>query len=155
MSATRTQDTDRQRFERELLVSFEEEIVEDGMYHPAEDIILDTLKNQDKEKALSWIREFILDATRPDLGYSILLCLTHQPPLGTASWRVQLIHDALGSEHIVVRDAAAQAAESWADPEVMPTLRTKKANESVGWLQDYMRGIIEDIQGKMLHATPS
>ena len=154
MSATRMQDTDRQRFERELLVSFEEESVEDGMYHPAEDIILDALKKRG-EKALSWIREFILDATRPDLGYSILLCLTHRPPPGTASWRVQLIHDALGSRNIVVRDAAAQAAESWADPEVVPTLRTKKANEPVGWLQDYMRGIIEDIQGKMMHTAPS
>lgn len=140
------QDTDRQRLERELLLSFDEEIVEDGMYHPAEGIILDVLKNQDKKKALSWIRELILDAARPDLAYSILICLTHQPPLGTTSWRVQLIRDALGSQDIGVRDAAAQAAESWADPDILPILKMQNAKEPVSWLQDYIKGIIEDIQ---------
>lgn len=139
------QDIDKLRLERELLVSFDEDTVEDGMHHPAEDIILDVLKNQDKKKALSWIREFVLDAARPDFAYSILVCLTHQPPLGTAPWRVQLIHDALSSQDIGVRDAAAQAAESWADPDILPILKMQKAKEPVSWLQDYMKGIIEDI----------
>lgn len=139
-------DIDEYHFEHGLLGAFEDEVVEDGMYHPAEDIILGALKNHDEAKVLGWIREFVIDTSRPDFAYSILLCLTHQQPIGTTSWRVHLISDALNSQDIVVRDAAVQVADSWADPALLPVLQARKNNEPVNWLKDYLQHVIECIQ---------
>lgn len=140
------QDIDKYHFEHGLLGAFEDEVVEDGMYHPAEDIILGALENHDEAKVLGWIRELVMDTSRPDFVYSILLCLTHQQPPGTSSWRVDLISGALDSQDIVVRDAAVQVAESWADLALLPVLHAHKDNEPVNWLKDYLQHVIECIQ---------
>lgn len=147
------QDIDKYQFEHGLLDAFEEEVIEDGMYHPAEDIISDAFENHDEAKVLGWIHELVLDTSRPDLAYSILLCLTHQQPPGTSSWRLHLISGALGSKDIVVRDAAVQVAESWADPALLPVLRAQKDNETATWLKNYLQHVIECIQTPPLDAV--
>ena len=66
--------------------------------------------------------------------------------MGTRSWRVALVREGLSSDDLEIRDAAAQTADFWADSdtgsEIIDILNAH--SEPVGWLQDYIRDIIDD-----------
>ncbi len=137
-------------FKFKLLASFESEPLEDGMDHPAEEIIFDALKSADHEIYLDWLREFALDKTNPSLADSVLVCLARQSSPGTPSWRINLIEEALHSTDVRVRDAAVEASESWADPDTIHILKKCYETEPVGWLRDYMQTVVNHIE---VHAS--
>ena len=69
------------------------------------------------------------------------LCAARHPGIGTAAWRAGLVHGALASDDMELRDAAIQAAEFWGDPGLREILADH--SEPVSWLDEYRRGVME------------
>lgn len=129
------------RFEYSLYAAFETEPFEDGMDHPADEIIADALSSGDEQSILAWLRERSLDAGRPGFAASVLRCLGRQYDPGTEAWRAALVRDALAVDNVQIRDAAVQAAEQWADPGLIDVLASHRDTEQ--WLAEYIDMVVK------------
>ena len=138
------EDRERKRFVFRLWSAFEADPFEDGMYHPAEEIIEEALRSRKSQRVLEWLSDFPLDAGHPSFSSQVLRCLSRQTHPGTAAWRTELVRDALTMEDIDIRDAAIQAAESWGGAEFVDVLMSH--TEPVPWLQDYIREVIDNLR---------
>ena len=136
-------DNEKERFERFLYTAFDSEPLEDGMDHPAEEVIADALETIDKLRLLPWLREFSLDHEQPVFAASVLRCLGRISELGTEEWRVGLVRTALTMKNVQIRDAAVQAAEHWADHGLIEVLQDH--NDTEPWIADYVDMVISDI----------
>lgn len=134
----------RARLISALHSSFEADPLEDGMYHPAEEIIVEALHSEENLHVLEWLRAVCLDAARPSFAASVLRCLGRQTEPGTNSWRAELVGAALAINDLEIRDAAVQAVESWEDPELIDLLESH--SEPVTWLRDYIHDVIDDLR---------
>ncbi len=115
------------------------------MDHPAEDVIAVALRGESRDLALRWIRDICLDSTRPAFAAEVIQCLARQPGVGTAGWRAGLVRGGLASGYVEVRDAAMQAVEYWRDSDLRLILAAH--TEPVAWLDEYRRGVVEDLVG--------
>ena len=131
------------RLEDELRFAFEEDPLEEGIHHPAEEIIADALRRTENSNVLTWLKAFSLDSTRASLAASVLRCLGRQNHPATERWRVGLVRDGLVAEDVDIRDAAVQAAELWGDRGMRPILLAHSEPEP--WLRDYVRDVAEDL----------
>ena len=136
---------EEERLAYRLRMAFEIEPFEDGMDHPADQIIENALRSSGSQSILDWLSAFCLDTERPNLASSVLRCLGRQTHIGTDAWRAQLVRNALATDDIEIRDAAVQAAESWGGREVVNVLMLH--NEPESWLQEYILEVIDDLQG--------
>ena len=142
-SASLTDERGRQRFRDRLHASLEAEPLEDGMDHPAESAIAAALDSEDSDTVLRWIRSTCLDTSSPAFAAAVFVCVARQPEVGTARWREELVRCGLAVDDVEVRDAAMQAAEYWADPGLLHVLSAH--SEPIGWLDEYRRGLIDDL----------
>ena len=113
------------------------------MDHPAEQLIAVALESGDPDSVLQWISGACLESESPAFAAATFLCVARQPEIGTAAWRAGLVHGGLASDDIELRDAAIQAAESWGDPGLQQILAAH--SEPVSWLDEYRRGVIDDL----------
>lgn len=128
----------RRQLEVELRSAFDAEPLEDGVSHPAQDVVRNALRTN--VNVLDWLKALSLDATRPTFAASVLRCLGREERVGTTTWRVELVGDALASEDVEIRDAAVQAAESWGGNAIVAVLESHA--EPVPWLRSVIDGII-------------
>ena len=135
----------RRRFLDRLHACFEAEPLEDGMDHPAEQVIAVALDAEAREAVLGRIRGICLDPRSPAFSAAVFLCLARQPGVGSATWRVELVRNGLAADDVELRDAAVQAAEIWGDPGFRQVLEAH--SEPVPWLDEYVRGVIDDLAG--------
>lgn len=135
---------ERERLFSRLLCSFEEEAVEDGMYHPAEDIIEDALSSERGQHVMAWLADFSKDTNRAAFAASVLRCLGRHESAGTETWRIQLIRTGLATDDVEIRDAAVQAAESWGDSGLIDVLEAHPEPEP--WLRQYICDVIGDLK---------
>ena len=126
-----------------LCSAFDSEILEDGVNHPADDILANALKNEDELSFLAWLSKVSLNIERPSFAASILRCLGRQKP-GTAIWRTDLVRKALNVKNVQIRDAAVQAVENWADSNLISVLEKHKEPEQ--WLAEYIDMVINDLK---------
>lgn len=145
VSVSPTQERDRRRFLDRLHASFDAEPLEDGMDHPAEQVIAVAFESEDPDTVLKWVWSACLESENLAFAAATFLCVARQPEIGTAAWRAGLVHGGLASEDIELRDAAFQAAESWGDPDLRQILAAH--SEPVPWLDEYRRGVIDDLVG--------
>ena len=115
------------------------------MNHPAEEIIGQELRVGENERALEWFRDVSLDSTRPAFAASVIRCLGRVDRPGTVAWRADIVRRALATDAVEVRDAAVQAAELWGDLNIRAVLA--EHSEPAPWLRDYIRNVIDDLQG--------
>ena len=134
---------ERARLESELWMSFDADPLEDGLHHPAEETISGALQSADGVRALEWFKALTLDTEYPDFAASVLRCLGRQERPGTIVWRVEIVRAALGKDNVEVRDAAAQAAESWGGSDMRDVLQAHSEPEP--WLRDYIEDIVGDL----------
>ena len=123
-----------------LYRSFETEPFENGIGHPAEQIIENALADT---RTLDWFTEFCTDESESGFAASVLRCLGREPDAGHRSWRHELIRTALESPDIEIRDAAVQAAESWGGEEIIGILKSHQEPET--WIREYIEDVIEDL----------
>lgn len=133
----------QERFAARLRASFEVEPVEDGMGHPAEEIIGEALRSSEAAKVLDSLRYFCTDAAQPSFAASALRCLGRHDYVGTSSWRVGLVRDSLAMDSVEIRDAAVQAAELWGDTDSIEVLRSHTEPEP--WLKQYVFDVVDDL----------
>lgn len=133
----------RKRFVNMLYWSFDEEPLEDGYSHPAEDIIADWLLSSKEIPVLDWLMDVCLNTSSPSLAASVMRCLGRQVDPGTALWRTMLIREGLASDNLEIRDATVQAAELWGGTGIKEILRLH--TEPVPWLREYISDILDDL----------
>ena len=138
------EDRKRERLVIVLHAAFETDPLENGFDHPAESIIADALEETGGPQALEWMGAFCLDTSDPSFAASVLRCLGRMERPGTSVWRASLIGDALGLDEVQIRDAAAQATESWADGDLAEVLATHEEPEP--WLRRYISDIVSDLR---------
>lgn len=138
------QDALRASLVNRLWAAFEAEPLEDGVSHPAEDAITEALAELGTPRALECFRGISLDMDNPAFAASVLRCLGRQADLGTEEWRIGLVRAALGADDVEVRDAAAQAAESWGGFGMIAVLEAH--DESLAWLKDYIDAVVDDMR---------
>ena len=126
-----------------LRAAFEAEPLEDGMDHPAEQIIKEALQFSENQQIFDWLKDFSLDTERPNFAASVLRCLGRQTNLGTYSWRAEIIRRGLTVDSVEIRDAVVRAAESWGDRNLASIL--KSHHESESWLREYILNVIDDL----------
>ena len=134
----------REELAAKLWTAFQASPVEDGIDHPGEVAIREALQSMDGYPVLEWLKMFSVDTAHPQFAASVLSCLGRQQCLGTARWRMEVVRKALSTDAVEIRDAAAQAAESWGGPEMRDVLQ--EHNDPLPWLQGYILDIINDIQ---------
>ena len=129
-----------------LYASFGAETLEDGIDHPAEDIIGGAIRGANGARMLGWLSIVCLDPEHPTFSASILRCLGRQVHLGTESWRTELVQKALRVDDPEIRDAALQAAESWGGLSMRDILKIQVKTEPLRWLRSYMQDVIDDLK---------
>ena len=140
---TLTEDREQARLAAELRATFEADPLEDGMDHPAEQIIGKALRSMEDKRVLDWFRDFSLSAAHPSFAASVLRCLGRQANPGTDLWRTGLVRGGLAMDDVEIRDAAVQAAELWGDPDMQSVLESHSEPEP--WLRDYIRDVIDNL----------
>ncbi len=128
-----------------LHAAFEADPFENGMDHPAEQIIKRALQFSENQQIFNWFEDFSLDIERPSFAASVLRCLGRQTNLGTYPWRAELIRRGLTVDNVEIRDAAVQATESWGDQDLVSIL--KSHHETEPWLREYILDVINDLGG--------
>ncbi len=141
---TPVEEREQERLAAMLRLAFETEPFEDGMDHPADQIIENVLRSTENQRVLDWFSTFSLDTKHPSFASSVLRCLGRQTHIGTATWRAGLVRDALAQEDIEIRDAAVQAAESWGGQEIVDVLMSHDEPEQ--WLRECIPEIIDDLR---------
>ena len=136
-------DQQREQLAAKLSAAFEAEPVEDGMEHPAEQIIDEALQSGRNGPALNWLETFCLNTKRPSFAAATLRCLGRLTNPGPLSWRSALVDSALMLEDAELREAAVQAAESWGERDFAGVLQAH--HETEPWLRDYIRDVIDDL----------
>ena len=129
----------------ELEADFAAEPFEDGMDHEAEQTLVRAFANIEAQYLLTLLTDFCTDVTKPNFSASILRCLGRLNDPGTQAWRTQLISDALAKGNPEIRDAAVQAVEQWDEPRLASVLKSHQ--EQLPWLQDYIRDVLQGMEG--------
>ena len=137
-------DAEASRLALRLSRSFEMEPLENGMNHPAENLLADAIRRPDNGAMIARIAEWCHDESRPEFASSVFQCVARQEDPGTHSWRVAIVRRALNASQVQIRDAAVRAVDSWEDPQLLPLLETHK--ESVPWLARYIRAVVDDLR---------
>lgn len=139
------EDRGKARLADMLRASFDAEPLEDGMHHPAEQIIEDALLSRESQRVLEWLRHLSLDAVNPRFSAEVLRCLGRQRHPGTALWRAELVGDGLAMDSAEIREAAVRAAEWWGNPQMRSVLESHSEVEA--WLEEYISDVIGDLDG--------
>jgi hypothetical protein len=126
---------------RNLYRTLQQEPVIDGFNHPGQPILVKVFENY-PNAAAQWIQDHIARPSRPSTAADVLKLLCRFKP-HTPVWRRDIVAAALESTSVEVRDAAIQAVESWAEPELLALLRVH--SDTGPWLADYAAQIIRDI----------
>lgn len=132
------------RLRFELYSAFDNIPLESCVAHPADQIIERALREYPRDSILAWLKKFCLDESRPDFAASVLRCLGRQSNPGTEAWRVRLLGDALRSDNLEIRDAAAQTADMWDDEEMADVLRSHQ--EPVPWLRQHIADVLANME---------
>lgn len=133
-----------EQFADRLRWAFESEPFEDGMDHPADEVLEFGLRSEERAMILAWLASLYDGAESPTFIASVLRCLGRHDA-GTVEWKVRIVRMALAHDHLEVRDAALQAAESWAGVEIVRVLRAH--HEPVAWLAESIDQVVSDLGG--------
>ena len=106
-------------------------------------MIDEALNSTNRQYVYEWISELATDLDKPVMAASLLRCLSRRA-FDSGEWCVKIVQSALASDHLEMRDAAVQAAESWAGAEIRKVL--EQHSENVSWLRDYIKDVINDLK---------
>jgi hypothetical protein len=133
----------RDDFVFRIMSAFDQETLEDGFSHPAEDIIRKALSGQHFQ-VTHWLQSTISQGENPCLAASILRCLGRIEEDNCTDWTYSLASSALKHSDVEVRDAAAQLLEMCGTSHAASLL--KDHDESVPWLKDYIHRVVKEIE---------
>lgn len=121
-----------------FLRTLDEQPVEAGMTHPAEDLLREAVAVDPivVSHCMSQLRgNSLADFVR-------ILSRVEAVPGGV---RDDLVSTALNSDIVAVRQAGVEAVENWEDPALLEILRSH--SDAVSWLQEYADEVLDDLGG--------
>ncbi len=116
----------------------DDEPVDDGYTHSVESILGDHIERF----GASGLIEHALTMASPIRSADLIRLLGRSPGIDVALRRA-IVERALASPHVIVRDAALQAAETWEDASLAVLLREYR--DAVPWLTQYAEKIVRDL----------
>jgi len=128
-----------------LIESFADEDVEDGLTHPAEELLREGLR-ADFESLTSWIEDLLRGRGDSALVAPIVKCLGRLSPGEVSSWGLRIMSESLRHRDIEVRDAAIHALALWSTPEALDVLRRHR--DPVPWLEEYVALILKEAEDR-------
>lgn len=136
----------QESFKSELISALRAEHIEDGMSHPAEDIIRSAFERS-PEVALQWTQSLFVDNyyKRPAIAGAILRLLGRLPYSLAGSTGTLLTIGGLIHQEIQVRDSAVRALESWGESSSRVVLENHVDKEPAPRLAKYIRQVIKDL----------
>ncbi|WP_457653012.1 hypothetical protein, partial [Rhodocaloribacter sp.] len=137
---------DQNHFIEEIIRLFEEERVEDGFVHPAENLLRKALREY-PSSALSEIKNAFYDhlQTHPDISASLLECLGGLMDLSIDEWAFPMAVSALQCNSIELREAGVRFFEIRGGKAAIDALLEHLPAESIPWMKSYIEGVIADI----------
>ena len=114
--------------------------IEDGMNHPAENVLLRAVGLMGEQAALQWLDSHWQSHPQTRLTATLLTCLGHLDFSGNPGWRAPFVRHALTSDDLEARDAAVTAVDQWGTPALVDLLREHQ--EPVAYLADYIAEIV-------------
>jgi hypothetical protein len=132
------------RFRDALVCALDEDPIEDGMQHPADELIeraLHTSGSRCIEELARAFREFY--TSRPVMSALILRCMARIDFADTGPQGLALAKRALSHDDVEMREAAIRAFENWGGFEALAILRQHYDHET--WLREYVSRVIEDL----------
>ncbi len=132
---------DVERLRRRLWVRLEEEPLEDGITHPAENLVREALLGSPNGRL--GLYDLVVDDDRPEFSSAVLRLAGRVGRSAENEWRRDLVKSALTASSHALREAAVEAVEQWEDPKLVSLLREHE--EPVPWLKDYIDDVIDDL----------
>lgn len=129
------------RLRQQIWTRLDEEPLEDGVTHSAEELVAGALSGPAGQ--LSAFAQLLKTESNPEFLASMLRLAGRVGRTARRDWRGAVIKAALGSSSPTLREAAVEAIEQWEDSELLPLLRAH--TESVSWLKAYIDDVIEDL----------
>lgn len=116
----------------------DDEAVEDGYTHPAELMLIDHIERFGAAGLIehTW-------ATSSPIRSADLIRLLGRITEIELEQRRSIVERGLASAHVVLRDAALQAAETWEDASLAVLLRRHR--DAVPWLSEYAEKIVRSL----------
>lgn len=133
------------RFRRRLIGLLCEEPIEEGVSHPADQLIKESL-DADQVTCRDWLSRSLAENLylRTSIAASILRCIGRLSSGQVGTWGIDVVEKAICSDDAEVRDAAIRALEKWGTDECLLVLRQHRDPE--GWLDDYVQQVICDLE---------
>lgn len=123
-----------------LVAALEVERVEDGYRHPAEGLLLEFV---DQHTLRCLAQQLFLTGLRASVVADAIHLLGRIPSADLATQK-EILRDGFQSPNLEIRDAAAQAAETWGHPGLVSVLRNHQ--EPVPWLARYIDQVARDLE---------
>jgi hypothetical protein len=138
-------DRKQNEFVSALLSSFEQEPIEDGSPHVAEQLIGEALRRY-KTLGSAWVQTaYLRNIKRPVFAASILRCIGRLSRNLTAPWDIAIVVSGLWHPDAPVREAAVRVLEVWGGRDALEILEVAGEKEVVPWLKNYMRQLLTEL----------
>jgi hypothetical protein len=135
---------DADEFRRTVLALVYDEPIEDGVRHPAEDVIDSAYASSPSEcfRALSlFLNEHY--ASRSSISATLLRCIGRMAFEKTQNWGLEIAKKALHREDAEIRDSGIRALENWGNDRCVEILRSHCDSEP--WLDEYAKQVVADL----------
>ena len=132
--------------EKKLISLIQQEPIEEGYGHPAEDLIEASLKLSPFNPT-HWVYNTYVHNTKshPTIAASVLRSLSRSPRSLIQPWGLLLAIQGLTYEDVEIRDAAVRALERWGGRDAFMALQNQAKKEPVSWLRAYIKQVIVDM----------
>lgn len=132
------------RFRDDLVHVFEEFPIEDGITHPADDIIEQAFRDDNHTCRDSLVRGFYeFKDLRPAISAAFLRCTARVDFAEIGVIGLSLAQDALDHNNIEIREAAVRMLENWGGNQAIHILR--QHNDTIAWISRYIDQVIVDL----------
>jgi len=125
-----------------LISAIMDQPVEDGYFHPGEEILKKALV-EEKQSFGKWMIWLVKKEPNSSLAADIVKLAGRLEASENQPWYLELAKIALSHSEVEVRDAGVQALELWATVEAVNLL--KGHNDSSPWLKEYIERIIKQM----------
>lgn len=139
-----TAEREYQRFERQLVISLKEYDLEDGMIHPAEEVLQDVFRicPDNAKEVIEQLADKYLNKNQMVCA-GLVQCLGRLDDSSVPEWKYSLAEKCLREGDAGVREASVICLEYWGGQEAVDILSAH--NEKEGWLADYISSVIKDL----------
>jgi hypothetical protein len=134
-----------ERLHSKIVGVLEDEPVQDGIAHPCELILVDSLDRHGAAAAEAVGDLFSSQLGRPEISAGLLRLVGRMERYRLEPWATAIVNRAIKHQSTLLREAAVTAIENWEARDLGERLLIDHA-DPVPWLQEYVEGVIGDLK---------